>query len=231
MLVFCCILNQLVAAAAIQTSNATQLKAPADGCSDSPDWLGLKLVKDDCVGTVNKLYNIEVLEHGRKRYEFLGIGAEAEFKLPKMKTPRRYTVGACTLVLAMMDIFKPGELPNQPKGPFYETDIATYSDLHFAALNVELHCVVLRHGGGYGAVGRFPRDRFGDRELFLSTGFVEIKADTRSGEYGSIGVMIMSTESYENRLIPPGISPALTSTFGLPNVLNINESTVIRLDS
>lgn len=203
MLVFCCILNQLVAAAAILSSNATQLKTSADGCSDSPDWLGLKLVKDDCVGAVNKFYNIEVLEHGRERYEFLGIGAEAEFKLPKMKTPRRYTVGACTLVVVMMDIFKPGELPNPPKGPFYETDIATYSDLHFTALNVELQCVVLRHGGGYGAVG----------------------------EYGSIGVMIMSMESYENRLIPPGISPAPTSTFGLPNVLNINESTAIRLDS
>ena len=65
-------------------------------------------------------------------------------------------LGACTLVLVMMDVFKPGELPNPPKGPFYETDIATYHDLHLAALHVELNCVVLRHGGGYKVLGKFP---------------------------------------------------------------------------
>lgn len=45
------------------------------------------------------------------------------------------------------------------------------------------------------------------------------------GDWGSIGVLIMSTESYLNRLIPPGVSPAFATTFGLPNILNVSEAT------
>ena len=92
-LVLCCMFSQLVAAAMIQTSNTTRLQASKGDCSASPDWIGLKLVKEDCTGTVNKFYNIEVLQHRRVPYEFLGVDAEPEFKLPSMKTPRRYTVG------------------------------------------------------------------------------------------------------------------------------------------
>jgi len=45
------------------------------------------------------------------------------------------------------------------------------------------------------------------------------------GDWGSIGVLIMSTESYVNRLIPPGVSPAFATAFGLPNVLNASDAT------
>lgn len=168
------IFNQLTAAAVIQRSNSTQLKGSGQECTSSPEWLGPKLVVDDCAGTVNKFYNIEVLRHGRQQYEFLGVNAEPEFKLPTMQTPRRYTVGkspktdhrskcnnnkrslgACTLVVVMMNVFKDGDLPDPPKGPFYDTEVTTYHDLHMAAVQVELHCVVLRRSGGYEALGEF----------------------------------------------------------------------------
>ena len=44
------------------------------------------------------------------------------------------------------------------------------------------------------------------------------------GDWGSIGVLVMSTESYVNRLIPPGVSPAFARAFGLPNVLNTSDA-------
>lgn len=45
------------------------------------------------------------------------------------------------------------------------------------------------------------------------------------GDWGSIGVLIMSTESYVNRLIPPGVSPAFATAFGLPSVFNASDAT------
>ena len=44
------------------------------------------------------------------------------------------------------------------------------------------------------------------------------------GQWQSLGVLILSTESYENRIIPSGLNPALSSTFGLPSILNSSDS-------
>lgn len=47
------------------------------------------------------------------------------------------------------------------------------------------------------------------------------------GEWDSLGVLLLSTESYENRVIPPGVRPALLPSFDLPNVLNHSDSKTI----
>ena len=52
----------------------------------------------------------------------------------------------------------------------------------------------------------------------------ELTSYVIAGRWHSLGVLILSTESYENRIIPPGLSPALSSTFGLPDNLNSNHS-------
>lgn len=45
-----------------------------------------------------------------------------------------------------------------------------------------------------------------------------------AGEWDSLGVLMLSTESYENRIIPAGVSPALSSAYDLPNILNCSDS-------
>ncbi|KAG7007613.1 hypothetical protein G7Y79_00009g027220 [Physcia stellaris] len=146
------------------------------------------------------LYRVELLKHGMNKFEFLGRGARPEYELPTMQTPRRYTValktdpaqGQCTLIIAMLDIFPVGQLPNAPKGPTYGTDIASFRDIELLASNINLHCVVFRHSAGYRV----------------------------AGEWDSLGVLLLSTESYENRVIPPGVNPTFSTAFHLPNILN-----------
>lgn len=64
------------------------------------------------------------------------------------------TQGKCTLVLAMLDIFPEGDLPNAPRGPIYSTDVANFRDIELLANNINLHCVVFRHSAGYRVAGR-----------------------------------------------------------------------------
>lgn len=53
----------------------------------------------------------------------------------------------------MMEIFGKGDLPNAPKGPFYDTDVASFRDINIYATRVDLSCVVLRHSAGYHVAG------------------------------------------------------------------------------
>ena len=82
----------LAACVAVHRSNSTLLQN-GDGCTSSTDWLGHSINDEDCHGTINKLYKIEVLRHGMNHFEFLGKGASPEYELPVMQTPRRYTIG------------------------------------------------------------------------------------------------------------------------------------------
>ena len=82
----------IAACVAINQSNATLLRN-GDGCTSSADWLGHSINDEDCSGTINKLYRIEVLKHGMNVFEFIGKGIQPEYKLPVMQTPRRYSVG------------------------------------------------------------------------------------------------------------------------------------------
>ena len=44
------------------------------------------------------------------------------------------------------------------------------------------------------------------------------------GRWESLGVLMLSTHSYENSIIPAGVSPAVASNFGLSNNANGNVS-------
>lgn len=82
----------LTAGAAIRHVNVTSLAYAEAECTSSADWLGHRLVAEDCNGVVNKLRHVEVSRHWLEQYEFLGVGAEPVYKLRTMQTPRRYTV-------------------------------------------------------------------------------------------------------------------------------------------
>lgn len=83
------LLPRLMAGAAIRHMNVTY---PEAECTSSEDWLGYRLVAEDCNGAVNKLRSVEVSRHWLEQYEFLGVGAKPVSKFRTMQTPRRYTV-------------------------------------------------------------------------------------------------------------------------------------------
>lgn len=62
-------------------------------CTGSFDWLNPKFDSSDCVAAMNKFYRLDVARHGARDFEFVGTSGIYKTKLPKMRTPRRYTVG------------------------------------------------------------------------------------------------------------------------------------------
>lgn len=52
----------------------------------------------------------------------------------------------------------------------------------------------------------------------------ELTLSVIAGEWDSLGVLLLSTESYENRVIPQGVNPAFSTAFHLPNILNGSDS-------
>lgn len=62
-------------------------------CTASLDWLGDGFNEENCRATIQRLYNVEVVAHGRTEFEFLLPGTVPYTSNPVMQTPRRYTVG------------------------------------------------------------------------------------------------------------------------------------------
>ena len=62
-------------------------------CTASIDWVGDHFNVEQCRGAVQRLYNVEVTEHGSTDFEFLLPGTVPYTSNPVMPTPRRYTVG------------------------------------------------------------------------------------------------------------------------------------------
>ena len=62
-------------------------------CTASVDWVGDGFNDEDCRAAVQRLYNVEVTEHGTSDFEFLSPGAVRRSSNPPMRTPRRYRVG------------------------------------------------------------------------------------------------------------------------------------------
>ena len=136
------------------------------------------------------------------------------------------TIGSCTLVIAMMDVFGSGDLPNPPEGPFYDTDFSNFGELSLYAGLIEISCVVLQHSAGYRVGGKAcPLCVFIKHLQRCVSIRCVTNTDNNLGHHGSIAILIMSTESYENRMIPPGLSPALTSVLGRPNLLDAGHTT------
>lgn len=62
-------------------------------CTASIDWVGDGFNREDCRAAVQRLYNVEVVKHSNKDFEFLLPGAIPYTSNPVMQTPRRYSVG------------------------------------------------------------------------------------------------------------------------------------------
>ncbi|KAI4173805.1 MAG: hypothetical protein LQ346_008348 [Caloplaca aetnensis] len=187
------------AAATIQRPAAANREPP---CTGSFNWLSPHLNPSDCVAAIGKLWKSDVARYGNHELEFVGARTRARTGLHPMLTPRRYTAGksspqrpkrnqatfapmltnhnpagTCTVVIAMLDIFPLGDLPEPPRPPFTPTDITSFHDLYQAATSVQLNCVTWLKQAGY----------------------------QQEGVTQSIAVLLMATGSYEERFIPRGV--------------------------
>ncbi|KAL2036763.1 hypothetical protein N7G274_010487 [Stereocaulon virgatum] len=158
---------------------------PEFACTNDYDWIGDEYNRENCQAALQRLYNIDVARYGGLEYEFLPPGAENQSANPPMQTPRRYTVGQCTLAIVMMTFFPSGALPGEdPSGQYSyrDTEVTSFEALWLAAARVEVNCLV-------------------KRTLSHMVGWAP------AGPSHSIGVFIWGTSSYQNRRVPPSIPP------------------------
>ena len=66
---------------------------PGFECTASVEWMGDGFNDEHCRAAIQRLYNVEVTEHGNTEFEFLLPGAIPYTSNPVMQTPRRYRVG------------------------------------------------------------------------------------------------------------------------------------------
>ncbi|KAL2050063.1 hypothetical protein ABVK25_009673 [Lepraria finkii] len=128
-----------------RASSGSTAPQPDYSCTNDYDWIGDGYNYEDCRAAVQRLYNVEVAQYGGREYEFLPHGGTNQTQKPTMETPRRYTVGQCTLAIVMMDFFQEGELPGEdPSGQYIysNTEVTSFEDLWLAAGLVEMNCVV-----------------------------------------------------------------------------------------
>ena len=122
-------------------------------CTSAHTWIGSTFHQRDCNSAIDRIF-AEAMERRSQEYEFLSPGAAPKTSLPTITTPRRYSHGSCVVTIAMLNQFRPGELPGSDSGERYEeTGVALLESAWYAALTVDLAC--LQYGrAGWNAMGR-----------------------------------------------------------------------------
>lgn len=98
-------------------------------CKLEASWsTGGPLRMSECTAALHRFYVTQVQPSRSTEFEFLGIGARPEFKHPPdlAVTPRKYTVGSCTLAIAMINYYPWSVLQERRRGEFHDTDVTRY---------------------------------------------------------------------------------------------------------
>ena len=68
--------------------------------------------------------------HDERAVEFVPLGAINRSQLPVEITPRKYTYQSCTMAIANLGSFQPGEVPKlSPSRVFPQTDVGNFQDI------------------------------------------------------------------------------------------------------
>lgn len=125
-------------------------------CTNTFDWTGRVYNSNDCLDALHRLHDTDLKIYRTRELEFLAPGAEPRSNLPAIRTPRRHTVGSCTLVIAMLSTFPPLSLPGQVirRRPYASTDISRFSYLWSVASWLDDTCIHKGKMLGWVATGR-----------------------------------------------------------------------------
>ncbi|KAL6719060.1 hypothetical protein ACLMJK_003295 [Lecanora helva] len=170
-------------------------------CTTSQSWVGSGSFTMDCIHAVVYLYDTEVksritpqADASKEDFEFVTPRVPPSSK-NWMKTPRKYTVGTCTVAVIMLNFFQKDPRQQMPEIPgkwHASRDMASFYEIWQAANQLERVCLL--HNGQPGWASE--------------------------GGRGAIGVFMWGTDSDENRRVPQGEKiPALPSsqTLALPS--------------
>ena len=160
-------------------------------CTNDYDWTGAAYDPNDCLSAVERLENTDLKVFKSIEFEFLAPGATRRSSLPTIRTPRRYTVNSCTLVIAMLSTLPPWSLPGheRPRQPYAPSDTSRFSYLRSISSWVDKTCLE------------------GDKMLGWCA----------TGKNFDIGVFIWSTASAMNKEILSSNSSQYENISGGPN--------------
>ena len=129
------------------------------------------------------------------RYEFHNRGTPRSTRRSGMLAPRRYTIGSCSLIIAMLwnipDQPPLPPLPGEPQGPFQKTDVLSFQEIFEAMRRVTVNCIETEYLGW-----------------------------ERVGQDRSVGVFLMATGSELERNIPIGVRSSSIAAGLLLNLTN-----------
>ena len=122
-------------------------------CTSRRTWIGHEFRQSDCISATDRIFT-EAMGRRGQEYEFLSPGAAPKTSLPKIMTPRKYSHDSCVATIAMLNQFKPRELPGSDIWDNYEeTDVALLENAWYAALTVDFACLQY-DSAGWIAMGR-----------------------------------------------------------------------------
>jgi hypothetical protein len=118
----------------------------------SPDHSTL----NDCGEAVDRLY---LTDYGRslgRNFQFVAANTPPHPRFPHTaSTPRRYTIGTCTVAVVMLTDFPSSQpFPGKPPAPYPQWDIASFQKVWAAAVRILRACVMGHTYGGYEIIGR-----------------------------------------------------------------------------
>ena len=80
-------------------------------CTKALTWLADGLNRNDYNPIIEFIWKNEAVPRDSQQYEFTSPGATSKTTLPKITTPRKYRWETCVVTIAMLDQFRPRELP------------------------------------------------------------------------------------------------------------------------
>ena len=112
-------------------------------CTDSTGFTGRVYYPDDCLAALHKLESTDLFVYRARDFEFLTTDAEPTTDLDNIRLPRKYTVGTCTLVIAMLSTFPQFSLPGQVrlKKDYGTSERSKFSYLWSVAAWVDRSCL------------------------------------------------------------------------------------------
>ena len=165
------------------TNSNSSVDAVIVHCTGSSVWLTPDFSKADCMEATERFEFSDYAMYTSQRLEFSNRGTRRTTRYSQMNTPRRYTIGTCTIVIALLWDFPDQPpfppLPGQilPAGPFEKNVVTSFENLFDSAKRIVTNC--------YGK----PQAPVGWEAL---------------GRGGNIGIFVMASESMLARNIPVG---------------------------
>ncbi|KAI4193132.1 MAG: hypothetical protein LQ350_008458 [Teloschistes chrysophthalmus] len=118
-------------------------RPPWSSCVDLPTWQQTHLDPADCFRALQLFRQQESEKVQTQRFEFISPGARARTGLLPLTTPRRYSIGTCTITLALLGSVPRPLLPpgTHTRGRWPGSDVATFEELVDAARGIYQECV------------------------------------------------------------------------------------------